>query len=176
MTHRWYIINAASGQEKKVAQRINEQVLEKGMEDQISEVLVPAEEAVEVRKGKKIATEKKFFPGYVMIKMEMNDHTWHLVKDVPKVSGFLGAKDKPQPISDAEAEGILEQVREGVKRTEEGPVFEAGETVKVIDGPFDSFAGTIQDVDFSKKRLKVEVSIFGRATPVDLEYDQVQKI
>ena len=176
MAQRWYIVNAASGQEKKVAQRIREQAEEEGMTEAISEVLVPAEEATEVRKGKKIATEKKFFPGYVMVKMEMNDQAWHLVKSVPKVSGFLGAKDRPSPISDAEAEAIFEQVREGVKRTEEGAIFEVGETVKVTDGPFESFAGVVQDIDAAKKKLKVEVSIFGRATPVELEYDQVQKI
>ena len=176
MAQRWYIVNAASGQEKKVAQRIREQAEEKGMADKITEVMVPAEEATEVRKGKKVATEKKFFPGYVMVKMEMDDQAWHLVKSVPKVTGFLGAKDKPSPISEAEANAIFDQVREGVKRTEEGLLFEVGETVKVVDGPFDSFAGVIQDIDAAKKKLKVEVSIFGRATPVELEYEQVQKV
>lgn len=176
MAHKWYIINAVSGQEKKVAQAIAEKAAEKNMTQYIAEVAVPAEEAMEVRRGKKVATEKKFFPGYVMVKMEMNDQAWHLVKSVPKVSGFLGAKDRPQPISDAEAEAIFAQVREGVKRTEEGLLFEAGETVKVIDGPFDGFAGVVQDIDQAKKKLKVEVSIFGRATPVELEYDQVKKM
>lgn len=176
LAHRWYIVNSASGQEKKVAQSITEKAAEKGMSEFISEVAVPAEEATEIRRGKKVATEKKFFPGYVMVKMEMNDQAWHLVKNVPKVTGFLGAKDRPSPISDAEAEAIFAQVREGVKRTEEGLLFEAGESVKVVDGPFESFAGTVQEVDQEKKRLKVEVSIFGRATPVELKYEQVQKL
>ncbi|PIR31683.1 MAG: transcription termination/antitermination protein NusG [Alphaproteobacteria bacterium CG11_big_fil_rev_8_21_14_0_20_44_7] len=176
MAQSWYIINAASGQEKKVAQMIKEQAAEKDMTDQISEVLVPSEETVEVRRGKKVASEKKFFPGYVLVKMEMNEHSWHLIKGVPKVSGFLGGKGKPQAISDAEAERILEQVREGVKRTEEGAVFEIGEKVKVIDGPFESFVGVVQDVEAAKNKIKVEVSIFGQATPVELEYNQVQKL
>lgn len=176
MTHKWYIVNAASGQEKKVALAITEKAAEKGMTQYISEVAVPAEEAMEVRRGKKVATEKKFFPGYVMVKMEMNDQAWHLVKNVPKVTGFLGAKDRPQAISNAEAEAIFAQVREGVKRVEDGLLFEPGETVKVIDGPFESFAGVVQDIDFEKKKLKVEVSIFGRATPVELKYEQVKKI
>jgi len=176
LTHKWYIVNAASGQEKKVATAIKDKAAEKGMTDFISEVAVPAEEAMEVRRGKKVATEKKFFPGYVMVKMEMNDQAWHLVKNVPKVTGFLGAKDRPQAISNAEAEAIFAQVREGVKRVEEGFLFEAGETVKVIDGPFESFAGVVTDIDFEKKKLKVEVSIFGRATPVELKYEQVKKM
>lgn len=176
MAQRWYIVNAASGQEKKVAQMIREQAVEKGMDEVISEVAVPAEETTEVRRGKKVAAEKKFFPGYVMVKMDMNDQAWHLITSIPKVSGFLGAKDRPSPISDSEADAIFEQVREGIKRTEEGAVYEIGETVKVVDGPFESFAGVVQDVDSAKKKLKVEVSIFGRATPVELEYDQVQKM
>lgn len=176
MTHKWYIINAASGQEKKVAAAISEKAAEKGMTEFISEVAVPAEETTEIRRGKKVAAEKKFFPGYVMVKMEMNDQAWHLVKNIPKVTGFLGAKDRPQAISNSEAEAIFAQIREGVKRTEEGLLFEAGETVKVIDGPFESFAGVVQEVDSAKKKLKVEVSIFGRATPVELEYDQVKKM
>ena len=176
MAQRWYIINALSGHEKKVAQTIKEQAAEKGMSELITEVAVPAEEVTEVRKGKKVAAERKFFPGYVLVKCEMNDKTWHLIKGVPKVSGFLGGKGKPQAVSDAEVDRIFSQIREGVRRVEEGAIFEVGETVKVVDGPFESFSGVVQDVDTSKKKLKVEVSIFGRATPVELEYGQVQKI
>lgn len=176
MAHRWYIINAVSGHEKKVAENIRKDANEKGFAELISEVAVPSEEVTEVRRGKKVAAERKFFPGYVLVKMEMNNNTWHLVKSVPKVSGFLGSKDKPQPISDAEAERIFSQVREGVKKADEGIVFEVGETVKIIDGPFDSFAGNITEVETAKQKLKVEVSIFGRATPVELEFNQVQKL
>ena len=176
MAQRWYIINALSGQEKKVAAEIRKQAEENDMQDLITEVAVPAEEVTEMRRGKKTAAERKFFPGYVLVKCEMNDETWHLIKNVPKVSGFLGGRGKPQAISDAEADRIFAQVREGVRRVDSGIVFEIGETVKVIDGPFDSFAGIVNDVDSSKKKLKVEVSIFGRATPVELEYGQVQKI
>jgi transcriptional antiterminator NusG len=176
MAQRWYIINALSGHEKKVAQTIREQAAEKGVAELITEVAVPAEEVTEVRRGKKVPAERKFFPGYVLVKMEMNDNTWHLIKNVPKVSGFLGGKGKPQPITDAEAERIFSQVREGVRKADEGTMFEFGESVKVIDGPFESFVGIVQEVSPSHKKLKVEVSIFGRATPVELEYGQVQKI
>jgi len=176
MAQRWYIINAHSGQEKKVAAEIRKQAEEKHMTEVISEVAVPAEEVTEVRRGKKMAAERKFFPGYVLVKCEMTDGAWHLIKNVPKVSGFLGGKGKPQAITDAEADRIFAQVREGVRKVDTGIQFEIGETVKVIDGPFDSFAGIVQDVDSGKKKLKVEVSIFGRATPVELEYGQVQKI
>ena len=176
MAQRWYIINALSGQEKKVAQTIREKAAEQGMDELISEVAVPADEVMEVRRGKKVAAERKFFPGYVLVRCEMTDGTWHLIKNVPKVSGFLGGRGKPQAISDAEADRIFAQVREGVKKVDTGIMFETGETVKVIDGPFDSFAGIVQDVDHGRKKLKVEVSIFGRATPVELEYSQVQKI
>ncbi len=176
MAQRWYIINALSGHEKKVAEEIRKQSAEKGMDELITEVAVPVEEVTEVRRGKKIAAERKFFPGYVLVKCEMNDRTWHLIKGVPKVSGFLGGRGKPQPVSDAEVDGIFAQIREGVRKADEGLLFEVGETVKVVDGPFESFAGIVQDIDVSKKKLKVEVSIFGRATPVELEYSQVQKI
>lgn len=176
MAQRWYIINALSGQEKKVALEIKKQADEKGLSEVITEVAVPSEEVTEVRRGKKMAAERKFFPGYVLVKCEMNDSSWHLIKNVPKVSGFLGGRGKPQPISDAEADRIFAQVRDGVRKVDTGVLFEIGETVKVIDGPFDSFAGIVQDVDSGRKKLKVEVSIFGRATPVELEYGQVQKI
>jgi transcriptional antiterminator NusG len=171
----WYIIHAYSGFEKKVAQSIREQAQIKGLADEFEEILVPVEEFVEMRRGRKVSTERKFFPGYVLVKMELNDVTWHLVKDTPKVTGFLGGGGRPMPISDAEADRILRQVKEGVERPKPSITFEIGETVRVCDGPFTSFNGLIEDVDEERARVKVAVSIFGRATPVELEYTQVEK-
>jgi transcription termination/antitermination protein NusG len=175
MAKRWYVVHVYSGFEKKIAQQLKEQAAQKGLGEQIEEVLVPAEEVVETRRGQKVNAERKFFPGYVLVKMEMTDDTWHFVKSTPKVTGFLGGKLKPTPISDAEAERIMRQTREGVERPRRSVVFEVGEQVRVADGPFTSFNGTVEEVDEEKGRVKVSVSIFGRATPVELEYGQVEK-
>ncbi|MBV9750146.1 MAG: transcription termination/antitermination protein NusG [Acetobacteraceae bacterium] len=176
MAKRWYVVHVYSGFEKKIAQQIKEGAAQKGLADLVDEVLVPAENVIEVRRGQKVNAEQKFFPGYVLVKMEMTDQTWHLVKDTPKVTGFLGTKLSPTPISESEADRILKQSQEGVERTRPAVLFEIGEQVRVADGPFTSFNGTVEDVDEEKGRVKVSVSIFGRSTPVDLEYSQVEKV
>jgi transcriptional antiterminator NusG len=176
MTKRWYIVHAYSNFENKVAESIKEQATQKGLQDLFEQVMVPTEEVVEIRRGRKIKSQRRFFPGYVLVKMDMTDQAYHLIKNTPKVTGFLGSDNKPVPITDAEASRILNQVAEGVERPKSTLHFEVGEQVRVADGPFASFSGLVEEVDEARSRLKVAVSIFGRPTPVELEYGQVEKV
>ena len=176
MASRWYVIHVYSGFEKKVAQAIREQADQKGLAERFEQILVPTEEVVEVKRGAKVSSERKFFPGYVLVKMDLTDEVYHLIKNTPKVTGFLGTDKKPMPISDAEADRILHQVQEGIERPKPAVSFEVGEQVRVSDGPFASFNGVVEEVDEGRSRVKVAVSIFGRATPVELEFGQVEKL
>ena len=176
MAKRWYIVHTYSNFEKKVAESLKEQAAQKHLGDYFEQVLVPTEEIVEIRRGRKIKSERRFFPGYVLAKIELTDEVFHLIKNTPKVTGFLGSGLKPVPISDAEANRILNQVAEGVERPKASITFEVGEQVKVAEGPFASFMGQIEEVDEERSRIKVAVSIFGRPTPVELEYGQVEKV
>ena len=176
MAAQWYIVHVYSGFEKRVAGAIQEKVVAMNMATLITEVSVPVEEVVELRRGRKVSSERKFFPGYVLVKMDMTEDSYHLIKNIPKVTGFLGSGGKPYPISDGEADRIMHQVKEGIERPKPSITFEVGEQVRVSDGPFTSFSGVVEDVDEERARLKVAVSIFGRATPVELEYTQVEKV
>jgi len=173
---RWYVIHAYSGFEAQVKRSLEERVRRAGLEDAFASVLVPTEEVVEMRNGQQRKSERKFFPGYVLVNMDLTDETWHLVKSVPKVMGFIGGKeDRPAPITEKEANAILQRMREGVEKPRPKVLYEPGEVVRVVDGPFTDFNGVVEDVDYDKSRVKVSVLIFGRATPVDLEFSQVEK-
>lgn len=176
MKKRWYVLHVYSGFENKVAEAIMEKARKKGLEEKVEEIMVPTEEVVEVKRGQRVNAERKFFPGYVLAKLQLDDDVWHLIKDTPKVTGFLGAGNKPSPISEREAAGLMKQIQEGIERPRPSVVYDIGEEVKVVDGPFASFNGMVEEVDEEKGKLKVSVSIFGRATPVELEYSQVEKI
>jgi len=176
MAHRWYVIHVFSGFERKVADSIEEQARQSHLSDEIEKVLVPMEEVVEMRRGEKVNAERKFFPGYVLVNMDMSDESWHLVMNTPKVTGFLGSRGRPTPITEAEVNRIIHQVEEGIERPKPSVTFDVGEQVRVSDGPFASFNGLVENVDEDKARLKVSVLIFGRSTPVDLEYSQVEKL
>jgi transcriptional antiterminator NusG len=176
MSKRWYIVQAYSNFENKVAESIREQAKQRHLDHLFEAIMVPKEKVVEVRRGRKVDAERKFFPGYVLVKMDLSDEAYHLIKNTPKVTGFLGTDNKPFPITDVEAERILQQVQEGIERPKPSVSFEVGEQVRVSDGPFASFNGTVEEVDDARSRVKVAVSIFGRPTPVELEFGQVEKL
>ncbi len=176
MTKRWYVVHAYSGYEKSVARALKERVALSNLDEYFGEVLVPSEEVVEMRAGQKRRSERKFFPGYVLVQMELNDQTWHLVKETPRVMGFIGGKaDKPAPLTDAEANAILDRVQAGTEKATPKTLFEVGEVIRVIDGPFNDFNGEVEEVNYEKNRLRVAVTIFGRSTPVELDFSQVEK-
>jgi len=173
---RWYVVHAYSGYEKRVATALKERIELLGMESRFGEVLVPTEEVIEMKAGQKRRSERKFFPGYVLVQMDLDDETWHLVKEIPRVMGFIGGKaDAPASITDAEAEAILQRVEDGVEAPRPKTMFEPGEMVRVVDGPFNDFNGVVEEVNYEKSRLNVAVLIFGRSTPVELEFGQVEK-
>jgi len=177
MSHRWYVVHAYSGYEQQVVRSLEERINRFQMQDVFGEVLVPKETVVEMKKGQKRRSERKFFPGYVLVQMEMNDETWHLVKSVPKVLGFIGGTaEKPAPITEHEANAILQRIQEGEDKPQPKTLFDVGEMIRVIDGPFADFNGEVEEVNYEKSRMRVAVSIFGRSTPVELEFGQVEKV
>lgn len=176
MTKRWYVVHAYSGQEKSIQAALIERIRRSGMQDKFGDVLVPTEEVVEMKSGQKALSERRFFPGYILVQMEMTDETWHLVKSTPKVTGFIGGSAmKPTPVPDREVEAILNQVKEGVEKPKPKVLFEVGENVRVTEGPFADFNGNVEEVNYDKSKLRVSVLIFGRATPVELDFGQVEK-
>jgi len=176
MAKRWYVVHVYSGFEQQAVRSINERIAHAGLEDKFGDILVPTEEVVEMRAGQKRKSDRKFFPGYVLIQMEMDDETWHFIKDVPKVMGFIGGtSDRPAPISDKEAQRIMDRIQEGVEKPRPKVLFEPGEVVRVADGPFADFNGVVEEINYEKDRLRVAVTIFGRSTPVDLSFGQVEK-
>ena len=176
MALRWYVVHAYSGFENQVKRSLEERIRRYGMEDSFGQILVPTDEVVEMKEGQKRRSERKFFPGYVLVQMEMTDESWHLIKEAPKVLGFIGGtSDRPAPITDAEADSILHRIQDGVEKPRPKVLFEPGESVRVIDGPFNDFSGTVEEVNYDKSRLLVAVQIFGRSTPVELEFGQVEK-
>ena len=176
MALRWYVVHAYSGFENHVKKSLEERILHSGMQDKFGDILVPTEEVVEMREGQKRRSDRKFFPGYVLVQMDLDDETWHLVKDVPRVMGFIGGSaDRPAPITEKEANAILQRVEEGVDKPRPKVLFEPGEVVRITDGPFNDFNGVVEEVDYEKSRMRVSVLIFGRSTPVDLEFGQVEK-
>lgn len=176
MALRWYVVHAYSGFENQVMRSLTERIKRYGVEDKFGQILVPTEEVVEMREGQKRKSDRKFFPGYVLVQMDLDDETWHMVKEVPRVLGFIGGtSDRPAPITDREAQAILDRVQEGTERPRPKVLFEAGEVVRINDGPFNDFNGVVEEVDYDKNRLRVAVLIFGRSTPVDLEFGQVEK-
>ncbi len=176
MAHRWYVLHVYSGFENKVSEAIKDKAAKKGLSERVADIMVPTEEIIEVKRGQKVNAERKFFPGYVLAKLDMSDDVWHMIKDTPKVTGFLGAGNRPSPISEKEANALMKQIQEGIESPRPSVIFDIGEEVKVAEGPFASFTGVVEEIDEDKARLKVSVSIFGRATPVELEYSQVEKI
>jgi len=176
MAKQWFVVHAYSGYEKKVQAVLHERVLEAGMKEQFGEILVPMEEVVEVKSGQKALSERKFFPGYVLVEMEMNDDTWHLVKSTPKVTGFIGGTStKPTPITQKEVDNIVQQIKDGIEKPKPKVLFDVGEAVRVKEGPFADFHGNVEEVNYDKSKIRVSVSIFGRSTPVELEFSQVEK-
>lgn len=176
MAARWYVLHVYSGFESKVAEAIREKAQQQGVEERIEDILIPTQEVIDIKRGQKVSSQQKIYPGYVLAKMDLSDEVWHMVKNTPKVTGFLGAGNRPSPISEREASRLMAQIQEGIEKPKSNIIYEIGEKVKVMEGPFASFEGLVEEIDEVKSRLKVSVSIFGRATPVELEFSQVEKI